>query len=71
MFVFLVFRKIGIIKSCPSSDDLSAYTISWSCVDWCKFRIHLRNLNVCQFGMAEGTTLKCTASRSLSSTRPS
>jgi hypothetical protein len=29
MFVFLVFQKRGLIKSCSSSEALSAYRISW------------------------------------------
>jgi hypothetical protein len=44
MFVFFVFDKNGLIKSCSSFEDLSVYKISWSHVDWCKFCIHLRNL---------------------------
>jgi hypothetical protein len=59
IFVFFVFTKIvSLIKSCPSFEDLSVYKISWSHVDWCKFCIHLRSLNVCHFGMVEGTGLK-------------
>jgi hypothetical protein len=64
MFVFLVFDKNGIIKSCSSFEDLSVYKISCSHVDWCKFCIHLRSLNVRHFGMVEGTGLKSTAPRS-------
>jgi hypothetical protein len=64
MFVFFVSDKNGLTKSCSSFEDLSVYKISWSHVDWCKFCIHLRNLNVRYFGMAEGTGLKSTASRS-------
>jgi hypothetical protein len=63
MFVF-VFDKNGLIKSCSSFEDLSAYKISWSHVEWCKFCIHLRSLNVRHFGMVEGKGLKSTASRS-------
>jgi hypothetical protein len=66
MFVFFVFDKNGIIKSCSSYEDLSVYKISWSHVDWFKFCIHLRRLNVRHFRMAEGTGLKSTASRSSS-----
>jgi hypothetical protein len=44
MFVFLVYHKSGITKSCSSSKDLSAYTILLSYVEWCKFRIHLSSL---------------------------
>jgi hypothetical protein len=64
MFVFFVFNKNGLIKSCSSFDDLSVYKISRSHVDWCKFFIHLRSLNVRHFGMVEGMGLKSTASRS-------
>jgi hypothetical protein len=64
MFVFFVFDKNGLIKSCSSFEDLSVYKISWSHVDWCKFCIHLRRFNVRHFGMVEGTGLKSTASRS-------
>jgi hypothetical protein len=41
MFVFFVFDKNGLIKSCSSFEDLSVYKISWSHVDWCKVCIHL------------------------------
>jgi hypothetical protein len=44
MFVLLVFPKSGIIKSCLSIQDLSAYKIPWSYVDWCKFYIHPSSL---------------------------
>jgi hypothetical protein len=64
MFVFVVFDKNGLIKSCLSFQNLSEYKISWSQVDWCKFYIHLRSLNVRHFGMVEGTGLKSTASGS-------
>jgi hypothetical protein len=30
MFVFFVFDKNGLIKSCSSFEDLSVYKISWS-----------------------------------------
>jgi len=58
MFPFFVFRKSGLIKSCSSSEDLSEYKISWSYVDWCKFYIHLKSLNVRHFGMVAATALK-------------
>jgi hypothetical protein len=58
IFVFFVFDKNGLIKSCASFEDLSVYTISWSHVDWSKFCIHLRSLNVRHFGMVKGTELK-------------
>jgi hypothetical protein len=49
MFVFLFSRKSGLFNSCSSPEDLSEHNISWSCVDWCKFCIHLRSLNVRHF----------------------
>jgi hypothetical protein len=55
MFVFFVFDKNCLIKSCSSFEVLSVYKISWSHVDWCKFCIHLRSLNVRHFEMVEGT----------------
>jgi hypothetical protein len=64
MFVFFVFDKNGLIKSCSSFEDLLVYKISWSHVEWWKFCIHLNSLNVRHFGMVEGTELKSTASRS-------
>jgi hypothetical protein len=64
IFVFFVSDKNGFIKSCSSFEDLSVYKISRSHVDWCKFCIHLRSLNVRHFGIFEGTGLKSTASRS-------
>jgi hypothetical protein len=41
MFVFLVLLKNGITRNVLSIEDLSAYKISWSYIDWRKFRIHL------------------------------
>jgi hypothetical protein len=70
MFAFFVFDKNGLTESCSSFEDLSVYKISWSHVDWCKFCIHLRSLNVRHFGMVEGTGLKSTASRSPSMAWP-
>jgi hypothetical protein len=64
LFVFIVFDKNGLTKSCSSFEGLSVYKISWSHVDWYKFCIHLRSLNVRHFGMLEDTGLKSTASRS-------
>jgi hypothetical protein len=58
MFVFFVFDKNGLIKSCSSFEHLSVCKISWSHVDWCKFCIHLRNLNVRHLGMVEDTGLE-------------
>jgi hypothetical protein len=63
MFVFFVVDNNVVIKSCSSFEDLSVYKISWFHVDWCKFCIYLRSLNVRHFGMVEGTGLKITASR--------
>jgi hypothetical protein len=63
MFVF-IFDENGLVRSCLSFEDLSVYKISWSHVDWCMFCMHLRSLNVRNFGMVEGTELKSTASRS-------
>jgi hypothetical protein len=64
MLVFFVFKKNYLLKTCLSLEDLSVYKISCSLVDWCKFCIHLRSLNVRHFGMVEGMGLKITASRS-------
>jgi hypothetical protein len=58
IFVFLASHKNDLIKSCLSSGDLLAHEISWSYVDWCMFRIHLRSLNVRHFGMVEAKRLK-------------
>jgi hypothetical protein len=66
MIVFFVFDKNNIIKSCSFFEDLSVYKISRYHVDWCKFCIHLRSLNVRHFGMVEDTGLKSTASKSSS-----
>jgi hypothetical protein len=70
MFVFFVFNKNGLIKSCSSFQDLSVYKISWTHVDSCKFCIHLGSLNVRHFWMVERTGLKSTASRSPSMAWP-
>jgi hypothetical protein len=70
MFVFFVFDKNGLIKSCSSFEDLSVYKISRSHVEWCKFCIHLRSLNVHHFVMVKDTGLKSTASRSSSMAWP-
>jgi hypothetical protein len=60
MFVFLAFRKkcIFFCKSCSSSEDQPEYKIAWPYLDWCKFCIHLRSLNVRHFGMVAATALK-------------
>jgi hypothetical protein len=63
IFEFFVFDKNGLIKSCSSFEDLSVFKIPWSHVDWCKFCINIRSLNVRHFGMVERTGLKSTASR--------
>jgi hypothetical protein len=55
MFLFFVFHKSGLIKSCSSSEDLSEHKMSWSYVDWCKFYTHLKSLNVRYFGMVAAT----------------
>jgi hypothetical protein len=46
MFVFLASRKSGLIKSCSSFEDLSAYKTSWFDVDWCNVCIHLKSLKI-------------------------
>jgi hypothetical protein len=61
MFVF--FRKNDLIKSSCSSENLSEYRILCSIVDWCKFCIHLRSLNVHHIGMVAATALETMASR--------
>jgi hypothetical protein len=66
MFVLFVFEKNCLIKSFSSFEDLSVHKISWSHVDWCKFCIHRRSLNVRHFGMLEDTGLISMASRSSS-----
>jgi hypothetical protein len=59
MFVFFIF----IFKSCSSFDDLLAFKTSWLLADWCKFSVHLGNLNVPHVEMAEAMGLKIMASR--------
>jgi hypothetical protein len=61
MFVFFVFRKNGLIKSCSSSEGLSEYKITCFYVDWCKFYIHLKSLYDRHFGMVAATALKTMA----------
>jgi hypothetical protein len=46
MFIFLDFRKSGLIKSYSSFKDLLAYNILWSYVEWCKFCNHLSILKI-------------------------
>jgi hypothetical protein len=51
--------------------DLSAYKMSWSHVDWWKFCIHLKSLNFLHFEVVEANGLKIKASRSPSMAWPS
>jgi hypothetical protein len=48
---FLVFHVNDLIKSC--SFFWAECKMLWSHIDWCKFCIYLRSLNVCHFGMVE------------------
>jgi hypothetical protein len=48
------------VISCAASEDLSAYKISWSYIDWRKFCIHLMSLNVHHFGMIKNYYVKVT-----------
>jgi hypothetical protein len=66
MFVFFVFNKNGLIKSCSSFEDLSEKKIHGPTLTGASFCILLRYLNVHHFGMLEGTGLIGTASRSSS-----
>jgi hypothetical protein len=70
MFVFFIFVKKSLIKSCSSSKDLSEYKSSWSYVERYKFCIHLRSLNVRHFGILAATALTMMASRSPSMAWP-
>jgi hypothetical protein len=70
MFVFFASDKKGLIKSCSFFEDLSVYKISCSHVNWCKFCIHLRSLNVRHFGVVKDTGLKSTVLRPPSMERP-
>lgn len=38
--------------------NLSAHKILWHHVDWCKICIHLRSMNVRQFGVVEVTEVQ-------------
>jgi hypothetical protein len=58
MFPLFIFCTSGLIKSCSSSEDLSEYKISWSYLDWCKFYIHLKSLNIRHFEMVAAMALK-------------
>jgi hypothetical protein len=71
IYVLLVFREIGLIKSRSFSEDLSELKISWSNVDWCKFCTHLRSFNVRHLGIVAHMALKITVSRSPSMAWPS
>jgi hypothetical protein len=62
MFVFLFVRKGCLIISSSPHEDISDYKISQPYVEWCKFFIHLRSLNVRHFEMAATTALKIMAS---------
>jgi hypothetical protein len=64
MSVFLALHMNGKIKICSAFEDLSAYKMSLSHVDWCKFCIHLRSLNVRHFRMFQATGLRSVVSRS-------
>jgi hypothetical protein len=45
-FVFLVLHETDITKCCLSFEDVSAYKILWSHVDWRKFCTHLSSLKI-------------------------
>jgi len=56
-FIFLVFHINGLNIRRSFFEDLIQHTNVTSCpnVEW--FRIHIRRLNVCHFGMVEVTGL--------------
>jgi hypothetical protein len=56
--VIWIYRKSGPVKIRLSFSDLSAYTMSWSDVAWCKFCTHLRSLNVRHFRMIKANGFK-------------
>jgi hypothetical protein len=58
MFPLFIFRKSGLVKSRLSPEDLSECNTSWSYIDWRKFYIHSKSLNVRHFGMVAATALK-------------
>jgi hypothetical protein len=58
------------MKSCSSFEDLSAFKVSWSDVDQCKFCIYLRSLTICHFGMGRTTGLKTVTLKSHSVALP-
>jgi hypothetical protein len=68
IFVCLVFHKSDPIKSCSSFEGPSGCEISPFRFNWCKFYIHLRNLNVRYIDIVEATELKIVTSRSPSMT---
>jgi hypothetical protein len=49
MFVFLVFSKNCLVKTCSSLENLWPHNISWSDVDGFKFWIHLSSSSVHSF----------------------
>jgi hypothetical protein len=53
-FVLCLFCPV-LIKICSSSEDLSEYKISCPYVDWCKFCIHFKSVNVRHFEMVAAT----------------
>jgi hypothetical protein len=69
-FVLLVYHKNDLIKSLSSFEDVSAYNISWSHVNCCKFYIHIESLNVRHMEVVKVTGLKRAASRSASVAGP-
>jgi hypothetical protein len=58
MFIYLDSHKCGLMKSCSFSKDLSEFKMSCSCVEWCKFCVHLRSLNISFLVMVVATALK-------------
>jgi hypothetical protein len=58
IFVSFVCHKNYVDKIYSPFEDLSAYKISWSHIDCCKFCIHLRCLNVRHSEMVEATGLE-------------
>jgi hypothetical protein len=58
MFVFSVSRKSCPFKSCPASEELPAYNIPWSHIDWCKFCIHLSTLKIPPTSYSKGPSKK-------------
>jgi hypothetical protein len=50
-FISLVFLKNGLSKRYHPLKIYLSFKIALSHIDWFKFYIHLRCLNVCHFGM--------------------